>query len=182
MATILSVGMQAVNNGIAQAAFTQPIESIEKALHNFDSILGNSRYVETQATIDDRGIAPFASVPSPMEYVSAATTSGEIISSEQLLTAYRSSGFQITKGVQSFLQNGIQEALASLKPKLGAKFVRPQILEPLNDLLAANKIKDLNASRLQPSLEAVTDLYSTLKRMEAANLQLQGNMLRMIRA
>lgn len=182
MATILSAGMRAINNGIAQAALAQPPESIERAIHNFDSILGNHQYTESQATISDQGVAPSASVPSPMEYVTGGAGSGEIISAEQLLAAYRSPGFQISKGVQSFLQNGIQEALASLKPKLGPKFVRPEILEPLNDLLAANGIKDLNASRLQPSMEAVTDLYSTLRKMEAVNSQLQVNMLRMIRA
>ena len=182
MARIIPAGMQAINNGIAQAALTQPPESIEKAIHSFDSILGTSQYTEAQATVSDQGIASFASVASPVEYVAASGGSGEIISAEQLLAAYRSPGFQISKGVQSFLQNGIQEALASLKPKLGPKFVRPEILEPLNDLLASHQIKDLNASRLHPSMEAVTDLYSTLKKLEAANSQLQVNMLRMIRA
>ena len=182
MATILPAGIQAINNGIAQAALTQPPESIEKAIHSFDSILGNTRYSDTRTTIDDPGVGSFASVPSPLEYITAGTASGEIVSAEQLLAAYRTPGFQISRGVQSFLQNGIQEALASLKPKLGPKFVRPEILEPLNDLLAANQVKDLNASRLQPSMEAVADLYSTLKKMEAANSQLQVNMLRMIRA
>jgi hypothetical protein len=182
MATIVPAGMQAINNGIAQAALSQPPESIEKAIHSFDSILGNPQYTETRATTADQGVAPSASVASPVEYIAAGATSGEIISAEQLLAAYRTPGFHISKGVQSFLQNGIQEALASLKPKLGSKFVRPEILEPLNDLLATNQIKDLNASRLQPSMEAVADLYSTLNKMESANSQLQVNMLRMIRA
>ena len=181
MAAIISAGLQAINNAIAQAAVTEPPESIEKAIRSFDSILGNREYTETRASID-QGVASFASVPSPQEYVAAGAASGDCISTEQLLVAYRSPGFQITKGVQSFLQNGIQEALASLRPKLGAKFANPEILEPLNDLLATNQIKDLNASRLQPSMDAVTNLYSTLKKMEVANSQLQMSMLRTIRA
>jgi hypothetical protein len=182
MATILPAGMQAITNGVVQAALAQPPESVEKAIRSFDSILGNPQYSEPQATFDDQGVAPFASVPSPVEYVTACAASGECISAEQLLAAYRTPGFQISRGIQSFLQNGIQEALTSLKPKMGTKFVRPEILEPLNDLLATNQIKDLNASRLQPSMEAVADLYSTLKKIESANSQLQVNMLRMIRA
>ena len=186
-AAFIRAGMQAINDGIAQAALSQAPESIEKAIQSFDSILDKQKYTETpRKTLGEQGVAVFGSVAPPVEYLAMAAANGapagEIISTEQLLATFRNPGFRIQMGVQSFLGSGIQEALASLRPKLGAKFVQPEILEPLNELLAAAQIKDLNASRLQPSIDAVNELYSTLKKTEAANTQLQMNMLRTIRA
>ncbi|MCI0603771.1 hypothetical protein L0156_12250 [bacterium] len=183
-AGLIPANMQAVNQGIVQAALSQAPEFIEQAIRSFNWISVNESQTELPRLASAIPQAGF--VCTPVDYLALTAGSGapagEIVSIDQLLAAFRNHTFRFEQGVTSFLQSGIQEALAGLKPKLGPKFARPEILEPLNDMLSSDQVKNLNTSRFQPSMEAVNEMFAALKKVQSANSDLQRNMLRMIRA
>jgi hypothetical protein len=121
-----------------------------------------------------------------MEYLAAAEVNqaqgGELVPLSELTSALRNQNARGKQGLDSFLQTGIQESLRSFKLKPGTKSPPPEILEPLNDLLSPDQIRNLNTSRLQPSIDAVNELYSTLKKVQNGVMHLELNRLRMIRA
>ena len=180
---VISSSLESINTGILEAAQSQPLESIDQAIRSFDWVSGQDRQISTGPA--DTSTRP-GYVDDPAEYLSFAAEKGaslgEIVSMEQVIAGLRSGASQFRQGVNSFLQSGIQEALASMKLRLGGKHAAPEILESLNDLLSPDQIKTLDASRLKPSMDAVNDMYATLKKVQSASNDLQMNMMRMIRA
>jgi hypothetical protein len=184
---IIPENIKAVQEGIIEAALSQPPESIERAIRSFDWISQKDLQSEAQPSrTAEKSTPPAGFVTEPLDYLAMAQANqapaGELVPLDELASALRSQEARNQKGLDSFLQTGIQESLRSFKLKPGAKGSPPEILEPLNDLLKADQIKNLNASRLQPSIDAVNELYSTLKKVQNGMTHLELNRLRMIRA
>ena len=184
---VAATNLQAVEEGIVQAALAQPAEAIEQALRSFEWISKRETYEASTSSLQgDQRVPQSGFVAPPADYLAASgnqQVAGEIVAKDQLIAELRSQGTQFQQGLDSFLKVGIQESLASLKPNMAAKSVaRTAVPEPLNDLLQPDQVKSLSPSRLKPSVDAVNGLYSTVKTVQAASTQLDMNRLRMIRA
>jgi len=179
--------VKAVQEEIIEAALSQPPESIEQAIRSFDWISRMEIQSEVPAlTTAEKTMPPPGFVAEPIDYLVIAeanqASAGELVPLDELTSALQSQDARSQKALDSFLQTGIQESLRSFKLRPGTKISPPEILEPLNELLSADQIKNLNASRLQPSIDAVNELYSTLKKVQNGMTHLELNRLRMIRA
>ena len=182
-AGVIPENIKALQEGIIEAALSQPPESIEQASRSFEWISTNE--IPSPA-LSEKSTTPAGFVIEPMEYLAAAEVNqaqgGELVPLSELTSALRNQNARGKQGLDSFLQTGIQESLRSFKLKPGTKSPPPEILEPLNDLLSPDQIRNLNTSRLQPSIDAVNELYSTLKKVQNGVMHLELNRLRMIRA
>ncbi len=181
-----SVTLREVNDRIVEAANAQPVESIEQAIQSFGWVSIPDRYnaVDPQ---NEKTARLSGYVESPETYLNhasnkEASSMSEIVSMQEVLGNFKVPHFRFQQGVSSFLQCGIPEALASLKIPWNATSVRPQVPEPFSTLITPETLRNPDPKRFQGSIQAVTEMFTTLKKVVAANTDLQMNMLRFVRA
>jgi hypothetical protein len=186
----LPFDIQAVAANIAQAASVQGKESIDRALQSFEwvSIEKESGNDEWQALLGKTTIQTSGHADPPLKYFTHLHNAKKelngngIVSMDRLLSNLRRHDLNFQQGVASFLKSGIQEALSSFKISLEPNVSRPQIPVALDELISPDKMKNPDRERLQPALQVMNEMFSTIKNMQSDISNLRMNMLRSIRA
>lgn len=185
-------GKEVVTEGIAKAARSQGPESIDSAIRSFAWAYSKDQQSDApEWSASDGPIAVQVAgfVDSPLNYLTYASKTAasvmtgfsELVPTDQLLTNLSRQGFHIQRAVSSFLESGIQEALASLKINPDPKVPDPLVPSALNDLISPENLKNLDANMLRASIRAVNKMCTTLKKMQQAGSEIQVNMLRFMR-
>lgn len=188
----MAPGLQAVQEGITRTAEAHPIESIQRAIQSFSWAHERSSSTTTDSRKDPgkTSIAPEGFVDSPSSYFAFANQRAAdllsapdgIVSLKEVASKLGSTDLRFAKGVESFLQSGIQEALAGLKIKVDPNFTSPGLPEALDELLKPEGLKNPDRAKLQASIRAVNEMFSTLTKMQGTMNDLRVSALRFVRA
>lgn len=183
-------GLQAVQEGITRTAEDHPIESIQRAIQSFSWAQERSTTTDSLKDPGKTSIAPEGFVDSPNSYFAFANQRAAdilsapdgIVSLKEVASKLGSTDLRFAKGVESFLQSGIQEALAGLKIKIDPNFTSPGFPEPLDELLKPEGLKNPDRTKLQASIRTVNEMFSTLGKMQNTVNDLRVGALRFVRA
>jgi hypothetical protein len=178
--TILSSGLHSVETGIANASKSHNLDEIDHAIQSFSWADVHERpSISAESNICVAGF-----VDAPGSYFSNAgpfsILCGDISSKE--VAAKLTSTANFDQGVAEFLQSGIPEALAGLKLKNQPDLVPTSFPVPLDELLTSDKLRNPDQRKLQQSIRAVNEMFTTLRKMKNAVGDMKVNMLRVVRA
>lgn len=184
----LPPNMQAVASDISSAASLQAKESIDQILESFTSIQEKQPGTDELVTLlGETTVQAAGHADHPLKYFQEYGTRTEpnhngIVSMAEVLSNLRKQELHFQQGVDAFLKSGIQEALASLKISPNPNIPRQPIPAALDDLISPEKLKNPDRTKLQSSLQIISEMFSTLKIMQRDISGLRVGMLRSIRA
>lgn len=177
--------ISSAKESVARVIDSHSEESIQAAIRSFEWAFSAKELsaISQQAVIQPAGFAE-----SPANYLAGVAASGfplsrfnEIVSTEDVQKILRGHAVHFQHGVKAFLQCGLREALGSMKIHEHPKEVQLSVPPPLNELLLPEKLKSADQPGLQASVQAIHQMFSTLKTMHEASTDLKANMLQFLR-
>lgn len=188
----VSSGIHSVETGIAKASESNASVVIEQAIQSFswteihDTTSGTSDW---SSNLQESNVAVEGFLDSPAAYFRSSHKSGSDpisilngdISAKEVATKLVSTA-HFDPGIAAFLRSGIPEALASLKIKTNSGLAPTPFPPSLDELLTPEKLKNPNQRKLQESIRAVNEMFTTLRKIQTATNDMKLNMLRVVRA
>jgi hypothetical protein len=194
-------GVESVNGGIASAAQSQGIASIENALKSF--AWADSKESEEAAGLNDPSvnIQLAGYTDQPADYLARASGGSSasggfsaIAAADRILGNLRNQDFNFNEGVSNFSECGLREALFSkenLIVALGGR-MPPQKDVPaeeflsksqnIDDILRSPELKNPDNGELHAALFKLFQMFSTVDGVVRANMDVRLNILKGLRA
>ena len=194
-------GVESVNGGIASAAQSQGIASIENALKSF--AWADSKGPEETGGLNDPGlnIQLAGYTDPPADYLARATGESAVPGSfsavappDRILGNLRNQDFNFNEGLSNFCESGLREALFSkenLVVALGGRMPAQKDApaeeflsksQNIDEILLGPALKNPEGSELHAALFKLFQMFSTVDNVVRANMDVRLNILKGLRA